>query len=266
MAKGIFRLTQYGRAVGVLGLLTSVIMLGGSPASAQTTAYQVTISTPAADPLVGGTFHITGQVSPSAAGPVRLQHRVGGRFTQVASQPLIVGSRYDFTLTLTSVGQYRYRVKKPATETLDAGLSATSTVFVTTRTAKRSGTRAQSWVDAHVPYSQSHSYTNRYGTYRQDCSGYVSMAWRLASSYTTGTLPDISHPITKSALHHGDLLLHAPSNGSGHVVLFDEWVDSTHASYIGYEESPSGGAMRHTIPYPYWDGNGTYTPYRRNAT
>ena len=37
--------------------------------------------------------------------------------------------------------------------------------------------RAQSWVAAQVPYSQSNYYTNQYGTYRTDCSGFVSMAW-----------------------------------------------------------------------------------------
>ncbi len=240
------------------------VCLSGSPASAHVAAYQVTINTPRSDQLPDATVHITGRVSPSASGVVRLQHRVSGRFRRVASQHVTAGSHYDFTVTLTSVGQYRFRVKKPADATAKGGLSADSTVFVTTRNARRSATRAQSWVDVHVRYNPSHSYANQYGTYRQDCSGYVSMAWRLTSSYTTGTLPDISHPIAKSALHRGDLLLHAPAHGSGHVVLFAAWADAAHTSYLGYEESPSTGATYHTIPYPYWGGFGAYTPYRRD--
>jgi len=127
--------------------------------------------------------------------------------------------------------------------------------------------RAQSWVNAHVAYNGSREYTNRFGTYRQDCSGYVSLAWRLPSSYTTRTLPDIAHRIPESRLRRGDVLLHSSTaRTSGHVVLFDQWVDATHTSYLAYEETPDGGAVHHALPYPYWHGHGTYTPYRRDAT
>lgn len=173
---------------------------------------------------------------------------------------------YDFTRT-KAVGHYIYRVKSPATQTRAAGYSQALTIFVTTPFIRHAVKRAQSWVDAHVPYSQSSTYTNRYGTYRQDCSGYVSLAWALSSSYTTATLPNVSSAISEADLRRGDVLLHlATRRISGHVVMFDRWADSAHTSYVAYEETPSGGAVHHTIPYPYWSGHGSYTPYRRDGT
>ncbi|MCW2757569.1 MAG: hypothetical protein JWO46_1315 [Nocardioidaceae bacterium] len=123
-------------------------------------------------------------------------------------------------------------------------------------------TRAASWVAAKVKYSQSKYFTNAYGKYRTDCSGYVSMAWALTSSYTTRTLGSVSHPITAAELTSGDILLSA----GRHVVLFDAWANPQHTSYWGYEESPSPGATHRVIPYPYFAGNApkTFLPYRKN--
>lgn len=120
-------------------------------------------------------------------------------------------------------------------------------------------TRAQSWVDAAVPYSQTAYYTNQYGTYRTDCSGYVSMAWQLGSSYNTRTLPNVSHPISKGDLTAGDILL----NQTSHVVLFEKWANADHTQYWAYEETPNQAKHR-IIPYPYWSGYGTFEPYRKN--
>src|SRR5450759_2687295 len=63
--------------------------------------------------------------------------------------------------------------------------------------------RAKVWVEAHVPYDQ----RGRYQAYREDCSGFVSMAWGLpASGLTTYTLPTVSQPITRDDLQLGDIL------------------------------------------------------------
>lgn len=125
--------------------------------------------------------------------------------------------------------------------------------------------RAKSWVDAGVGYSQTSYYTNQYGTYRMDCSGYVSMIWNLGSSYSTRSLPNVSHQIGKDELATGDVLL----NTSDHVVMFEAWADDSHSSYWGYEEVGGGsgpyGAKHRVIPYPYWSGYGTYLPYRKNG-
>lgn len=120
--------------------------------------------------------------------------------------------------------------------------------------------RAQSWVDERVPYSQSSYHTNQYGTYRQDCSGYVSLVWGLATSFTTYTLPSIAHPIAKEDLRSGDIMLRP-----GHTLIFDKWADAGRSSYWAYEQQRPGRIATHyVIPYPYWPGYGTFTPYRRN--
>jgi hypothetical protein len=122
--------------------------------------------------------------------------------------------------------------------------------------------RARSWAEAGVGYSGSNYFTNEYGTYRTDCSGYVSMAWGLGSSYTTVTLPSVSYPIAKDALEPGDILNNPLPGTSGHVVLFAGWADAAKTEYYAYEESPSGGAHLSQIPYPYWPGYGTFIPRR----
>ena len=131
-------------------------------------------------------------------------------------------------------------------------------------------TRAQSWVDARVPYSQQAYYSNQYGRYRTDCSGYVSMAWGLGTSLNTSTLPSVATRIGKDDLQAGDMLLNnrAANPDHQHVVLFDQWADAGHTKYWGYEQAFSPGyTVRRVIPYPYdakYDP-GNYLPYRYNG-
>jgi len=117
--------------------------------------------------------------------------------------------------------------------------------------------RAQNWVNNHVPYNQG----GTYGGYREDCSGYVSMAWESSKpGYTTFTLHEIAHPISRAELQAGDVLLCA----SEHVVLFGGWVDSEH--YTAFEETkPGEGTVKRTTPYPYWYNTGCFLPYRYNS-
>jgi hypothetical protein len=126
--------------------------------------------------------------------------------------------------------------------------------------------RAKSWVDAGVLYDQG-SY---YGGYRQDCSGYVSMAWSLGSSYVTWTLPNVAHLITKDQLLPGDALLDNLSpTAYQHVLLFRGWADSAHTSYYAYEMTPPK-AYAPTMPYPYWPPSiwpysANFRPFRYNG-
>lgn len=149
-------------------------------------------------------------------------------------------------------------------------LACTAALLTTTPASARSGSeiieRAQTWVDAGVGYQAGGTYTNQYGTYRTDCSGFVSMALGLQTSYVTGTLVDVSFPIAKDALAPGDIINNPASGTAGHVVLFAGWADDAQTRYIGYEESPSGGAHVSEIPYPYWPGYGTFTPRRYIGT
>lgn len=87
--------------------------------------------------------------------------------------------------------------------------------------------RAQDWVNRAVPYSQS-DYTDGY---RQDCSGYVSMAWGSSQpGHTTYNMEEICYRINRWELQPGDAIL----NPSSHVLLFHYWVDND--SFYQYAE------------------------------
>jgi len=119
--------------------------------------------------------------------------------------------------------------------------------------------RAAVWVKERIPYSQ----TTTHDGYREDCSGYVSMAWETSKpGYTTFTMNKIAHPISKSALQPGDVLLCR----SDHVVLFGGWTSSSHTSYTAYEETrPGEGTVKRVDPYPYFYNTACFLPYRFNS-
>ncbi|MEW2254782.1 peptidoglycan-binding protein [Streptomyces sp. NPDC047869] len=121
--------------------------------------------------------------------------------------------------------------------------------------------RAKVWVAAKVPYSMEDYWSDGY---RQDCSGYVSMAWGLGSNEWTGSLDQYGVKITKEELLPGDMLLFHnpddPERGS-HVVLFGGWTDYTHTYYTVYEQTPPNARSQAT-PYPYWSNASKYVPYR----
>ncbi|OKI04508.1 hypothetical protein A6A06_06865 [Streptomyces sp. CB02923] len=121
--------------------------------------------------------------------------------------------------------------------------------------------RAQRWVSAQVPYNM-----NRYWSdgYRQDCSGFISMAWNLGRSQWTGSLAQYGTRIAKSELRPGDMLLfHNPGNpGAGsHATIFGGWADSSRTRYIAYEQTRPHTVKRST-PYAYWSNSRQYVAYR----
>ncbi|MER8002331.1 FG-GAP-like repeat-containing protein, partial [Streptomyces sp. NPDC095613] len=122
--------------------------------------------------------------------------------------------------------------------------------------------RAKAWVGIGLDYDWGGSYQG----YRTDCSGYVSMAWKLDASLTTDTFGPrgVTEGIGKSELKPGDALLNKASGASGHVVLFEKWSDSDHSTYMGYEFTSSGVHHRE-IPYPYYSGYGTFVPVRNKS-
>ncbi|WP_053693097.1 FG-GAP-like repeat-containing protein [Streptomyces sp. WM6372] len=128
--------------------------------------------------------------------------------------------------------------------------------------------RAKTWVAAGVPYSMTSYRTDANGRYRTDCSGFVSMAWHLASSSannygeTTGTLLDFTSSIGKDSLKPGDIMLNPDPGASGHVVIFNGWANAEHTRYDAYEQAGSVGAVHREIPYPYFSGHGTFSPRR----
>lgn len=91
--------------------------------------------------------------------------------------------------------------------------------------------RANTWVKKRVRYSQS----GYYGGYRRDCSGMVSMAWGLKSSYTSSTLRSRATRVSKKNLKPGDAV-HSP----GHVSVFVGWANKKKTRYRVMEQSGSG--------------------------
>lgn len=121
--------------------------------------------------------------------------------------------------------------------------------------------RAKKWVASQVPYSMSEYWSDGY---RQDCSGFVSMAWSLPGNEWTGSLDTFGVRISRDQLQPGDMLLfhnpEDPENGS-HVVLFGGWSDYTHTYYLAYEQVRPHTRGQST-PYAYWTNSPRFVPYR----
>ncbi|MGR4884055.1 hypothetical protein ACIPUC_32210 [Streptomyces sp. LARHCF249] len=103
--------------------------------------------------------------------------------------------------------------------------------------------RAKHWVKEAVPYSQKLWWKDGAtgGFYRQDCSGFVSMAWQLKDSMTTKTLPSVANRLAGfDQLEAGDALDHPRS----HAVLFGGWTDKAKGDFVYYSESRSGRPAR----------------------
>ncbi|QKW53052.1 FG-GAP repeat domain-containing protein [Streptomyces buecherae] len=116
-------------------------------------------------------------------------------------------------------------------------------------------TRASSWVGLGLTYNQNGTYQG----YRRDCSGFVSMAWKLGKPglATPNFVPSgAARSISKAELRPGDALNNDRAGNDGHIVLFEGWADAGKNSYWGYEFSSSGVHHR-KIPYPYFSGSGT---------
>ncbi|MFD7711274.1 peptidoglycan-binding protein [Streptomyces sp. NPDC059786] len=121
--------------------------------------------------------------------------------------------------------------------------------------------RATTWVEAKVPYSMTKYWKDGY---RQDCSGFVSMAWHLDANEWTGSLQKFGTRIGKDQLQNGDILLfHNPDdpNKGSHVTIFGGWTDETRTYYVAYEQTPPE-TRRKATPYAYWSNSERYVAYR----
>ena len=106
--------------------------------------------------------------------------------------------------------------------------------------------RAYDWWERRVPYGQGASATDVEGhSYRSDCSGFISMAWRLSQSRTTDTLPSVSTAISKASMQEGDMMMWDGSGTSGHAVLFEKWADSDHTRVWIFEQASTAADMNH---------------------
>ena len=137
----------------------------------------------------------------------------------------------------------RVLIASALTVALSAAISfsAPDQVFAAKRAKKVSRelviTRSKRWVRHKVPYSQSRYHAG----YRQDCSGFVSMAWKTGHSYTTRTIKRVSHRINYRKAKPGDAVLRP----GRHVAIFGGWHNKSRRTYYAYEESTYGRpAMR----------------------
>ena len=107
--------------------------------------------------------------------------------------------------------------------------------------------RAKLWVQQQVPYSQTEWWTNADGTYRQDCSGMVSMEWDLNQNtdFWTGNLNLVSHTVAAADLLPGDILL-----SDVHTILFAGWANTQHTEFDYYEEAHPGTVARYVVDAP----------------
>lgn len=153
-----------------------------------------------------------------------------------------------------------------ATSSSVSRTACTTTTDDVTATITRAGiiARAASWVTQKVPYSQVSWWTDANGTYRQDCSGYVAMAWALNQrvNYWTGNLATVSHRIPSYALQPGDILLKAYD----HTVIFAGWTNAEQTRFNLYEQYRRGYPARQVYgaPLSYYLNRG-YGAYRYNG-
>ncbi len=91
-----------------------------------------------------------------------------------------------------TAGPNQSQALRASDATAVASTTAVAAVSLRTLTRPYIVGRAQAWIKEQVPYSESRWHSDAYGSYRTDCSGYVSMAWALPTSYVTWTLPQIA--------------------------------------------------------------------------
>jgi len=121
--------------------------------------------------------------------------------------------------------------------------------------------RAQRWVDLGIEYDQSSWFEG----YRQDCSGFVSMAWGLDSSAVTGTLKNYAFEVSKDQLEPGDIFNNQGVGNDGHVVMFKAWLDAGAGRFAAFEQNGGYGHMVQTTLTLVKQGGGwtlkEYQPY-----
>ncbi|MGH3722275.1 MAG: hypothetical protein ACRDRI_26245 [Pseudonocardiaceae bacterium] len=113
--------------------------------------------------------------------------------------------------------------------------------------------RAAVWLTANngkqVPYDQLKVWRDGY---RQDCSGYVSMAAALPKPgpNTVALFDNETVAINKADMLPGDLFIDKTGDhNTRHVVIFEKWANSGHTSYLAYEQRGGHGTDHRILSY-----------------
>ncbi|HEX7308913.1 hypothetical protein [Lentzea sp.] len=137
--------------------------------------------------------------------------------------------------------------------------------------------RAETWLTAHnggqVPYSMESYWTDGY---RQDCSGFVSMAAKLPNANPRGGPNTVAlasgaytEPVAIADLRPGDLFIDPvdePGDDFRHVVVFERWTKDDRSEYLAYEQRGGHGTDHRPLTYGLEPGS-RYQPHRlRNVT
>lgn len=138
--------------------------------------------------------------------------------------------------SLTPVARAIVRLSIALAVLAPALLSAPAQAEAITR--KQILARSRTWVVKKVGYSQSRHYRG----YRRDCSGFVSMAWKLKRSYTTRTIHKRATRVRISQLKPGDAVL-----TRGHVAIFAGWKNKKKRTYYAMEETTWGSHAKRQV-------------------
>ncbi|MET7748651.1 VCBS repeat-containing protein [Micromonospora sp. NPDC005367] len=137
--------------------------------------------------------------------------------------------------------------------------------------------RTQNWVDRGITYTQTGTWASDIDgdkTYRRDCSGLVSMAWHLNTSYITDDFQG-SNSRWKTLGSIDDFQPGDAMVRSGHMELFAHWADRSDHSKGAYVYSFNSDGQ--TVQNPYAKNNEgnlgfnsaadlrTYKPIRRTG-
>lgn len=103
--------------------------------------------------------------------------------------------------------------------------------------------RARNWYNRNIQYNGNSRATDIEGahTYRQDCSGFVSMCWHSATpGHSTRTLPNIAPEINWGQLKPGDIV----NSYDNHCMLFEKWAVESGTIWV-YDLATPALDMRH---------------------
>ncbi|WP_169790438.1 Ig-like domain-containing protein, partial [Streptacidiphilus anmyonensis] len=138
--------------------------------------------------------------------------------------------------------------------------------------------RANNWIANQVPYNQGGWYASPSGdgTYREDCAGFVAMAWHMTwSPPVTYSPPGLDDPsISKylgtvaSLRSAGQLNTIQPGDALAltgeHIVLFAGWTDSTDTTAVIDSESHTGTPTGQDLWSASYLADQGYKAYRYN--